>query len=229
MTKFSQNETNFSKIEKVIKYKFKDKNYLYQALMHKSAIKDDSYERLEFLGDRVLGLVVSEELYKNFPNENEGNLTKLFHKNVNKFQLSNIMKKLNINHFITMENGNQIRKLDSIQSDVLEALIAAIYLDGGLNSVKKFILNNWNLKNQNIHFSDNYKSTLQEWSVANSFPIPEYNLINKDGPDHNPSFEVSVSIGKKYISYGSGNSLKEAEKKAAKLMLEKNIFNFKIK
>ena len=222
-----KNNFPFKVIEKAIKYKFKNKSLLIQSMTHKSLDKISSYERFEFLGDRILGLIVSEELFKIFPNENEGYLTKLFHKQVNKFNLSKILCDLCICEFILVESGSEIYKLSSVQSDVLEAIIAAIYLDSDFENARNFVKKNWNLSDNNFYFSDDYKSALQEWALSNSFQNPEYEVVDKLGPDHSPSFRVKVSIDNEFSSIGNGKSIKESEKDAARILLEKFIYRKK--
>ena len=161
-----------SEIEKILDYKFKDINLLNEALTHSSIKKNNkhkkvfNYERLEFLGDRILGFVISDLVFKKFPNFQEGDLSILFQKYTNKKFLSNVAISLNLNKFVIVQKGDALEKKDSIMSDLIESIIAAIYIDSNLDSAKFFIknkiLNNSNIKNV---VEKHPKSLLQEFSL----------------------------------------------------------------
>jgi len=179
-----------------------------------------SYERLEFLGDRVLGLVISEILYLKFPNDDEGYLSKRFSHMVNQATLVTISKDLNLSKIIFFEGGNCVTH--SILSDVCESLVAALYLDVGLEVTKLFIIKYWG-KYLNVFEKpqSDAKTTLQEWSQLHYKSIPLYTVVRTSGPSHAPIFvvEVIVSGGKK--SLGKGSSKREAKHNAALSFLDK--------
>ena len=212
---------NISNLEKKIGYKFTKVKILEQALTHSSYNNQiNSYERLEFLGDRILSFIVAEEIFINMPQIKEGQMHLMCEFLINEDNLSNVAKKINLSNFIKVKSGNQeneISKNKSIQSDVLEALIAAIYLDGGLEVSKNFIKKYFDFLLKIP--SQNSKSELQERALSNSFDLPKYTLIKKNGPDHDPEFIVQVEVNNEKKAFGKGNSLKEAEKNAATNLL----------
>ena len=174
-------------------HSFKNPLLFEQALTHGSVQMLPSYERLEFLGDRVLGLVIAELLYLNFPNENEGSLAKRFTYLVSRSMLINIAKELNLSKIIYFEGRNFIA--DSVLADVCESLIGALYLDGGLIVVKSFLKRYWkNHLDKNVLPPEDSKSYLQEWIQLNHKELPTYKVIDKFGPAHAPIFVVEVSI-----------------------------------
>ena len=218
-------------LEKSINYIFQNPNLLKEALTHSSSIsfldekKKKNYERLEFLGDRVLGLVLAEYFFKLFPDANEGLLNDYFKKYVNQDFLYQFAKKINVSNFIIKQRGDNLENNKSILSDVIESLIGAIYLDSNLDEAKKFIENQM-LKQFSINtYPDKHsKSLLQEYSLSNFKKLPEYFLIEKKGPDHMPSFKVSVTLENNISTIGIGKNLKVAEETAAsKLLLLLNI------
>ena len=218
-------------LEKSINYIFQNPNLLKEALTHSSSIsfldvkKKKNYERLEFLGDRVLGLVLAEYFFKLFPDANEGLLNDYFQKYVNQDFLYQFAKKINVSNFIIKQRGDNLENNKSILSDVIESLIGAIYLDSNLDEAKKFIENQM-LKQFSINtYPDKHsKSLLQEYSLSNFKKLPEYFLIEKKGPDHMPSFKVSVTLENNISTIGIGKNLKVAEETAAsKLLLLLNI------
>ena len=205
-------------------YTFKDSDLFRLALTHSKSSKENylNNERLEFLGDRVLGFVIAEELYNKFKHENEGQLSKRFSSLVNKSSLSKIAKKLNLNELILTKKVPYEEITDSMISDCLEAIIAAIFLDSNFKNIKKIILNLW--KNE-IEFQkeppNNPKSFIQEWCSKKKISPPEYKILKKDGPDHKPIFKVELNI-KNFINISaSGNSKREAEIEVAKLAISK--------
>ena len=213
---------NFSDLEKKIKINFKDKNLLIQSLTHKSFNKEINYEKLEFLGDRVLGLVISKKLVEIYPNEKEGILDKKFASLVNKKTCLEIAKKIELNRFVlTFNKKNTIE--DKVLADSLEALIGSIYLEKGINSVEKVILTLWadNIKNSIITQID-AKTKLQEFSLKKYKKLPTYKLISNTGPRHKPLFKVGVKLIDTKLYIADGKSKKDAEQNAAILCL-KNI------
>ena len=210
------------KIEKKINFKFKNSDLLIKSLTHKSFDPINNYEKLEFLGDRVLGLIISKRLLEIYPNEKEGTLDKKLASLVNKKKCMEIGKLLNLDKFILISK-NKNRKLEiekKIIGDACESLIGAIFLDQGLNIVEKFILKIWNndLKASIITFIDS-KTQLQEYSLKKFKNLPTYKLVENSGPRHKPFFKVSVKIENTEIFIGDGSSKKDAEQSAAKLLL----------
>ena len=210
------------KIEKKIKIKFKNKDLLIKSFTHKSYDSVNSYEKLEFLGDRVLGLVISKRLLEIYPNESEGSLDKKLASLVNKNKCLEIGKSLKLDQFVLISN-NKKRKIiieGKIIADVCESLIGAIFLDQGLSIVEKFILRIWDkdLKASIITFID-AKTRLQEYSLKKYKTLPIYKLIKNSGPRHKPFFEVSVKFENSKLFIGNGTSKKDAEQNAAKLLL----------
>ncbi len=216
----------YSEIEKILDYKFKDINLLDEALTHSSKKinhkkKIFNYERLEFLGDRILGFVISDLIFKKFPNFQEGDLSILFQKYTNTKFLSNVAIGLNLNKFVIVQKGDALEKKDSIMSDLIESIIAAIYIDSNLDNAKFFIenkiLNYTNFKNV---VDKHPKSLLQEYSLRYYKKIPVYTVEEKTGPDHDPHFKVNVSINSHNYAFGEGSSTQKAQEEAAKNLLK---------
>jgi len=218
---------DLKKIEKIININFNDKKLLIKSLTHKSYNQSDNNEKLEFLGDRVIGLVISKKLLNLYPNESEGIIDKKFANLVNKKTCAKVANKLNLKNFIqTGASYKNIKNSDEkILSDGCEALIGAIYIDHGYIPVEKFILKNWEIfiKQSNILKIDP-KTKLQEFSLKQYKKLPVYITSKQTGPKHNPSFRVEVSIPKSKKYYGYGKSKKIAEQNAAtKLIREMKI------
>ena len=213
---------NFELLQKKIKIKFKDPNLLKIALTHKSFNSINNNEKIEFLGDRVLGLVIAKKLLEIYPNEKEGILDKKFASLVNKKTCLLIASNLGIEKFIlTLKSTKKKSKIeDKVLSDACEAIIGAIYLDKGFNVVEKFILNLWkNELDKSVITKIDAKTKLQEYSLRFFKKLPIYKLISNTGPRHQPIIKVSVKLynGKSY--YGEGKSKKDAEQNAASLCL----------
>lgn len=205
-----------------LNYRFKDISIFKLALTHSTknkSCKTFSNERLEFLGDRVLGIVISKKIYEKFFDESEGELSKRFADLVSKKCLTKIAKKLNLTKFVETKIvfNNKKNVTDSILADTLEAILAAIFLDSGYNTVEKVILNLWDplIKMQKFP-PNNPKSKIQEWCLREKKPFPEYSIFNKTGPDHKPIFKVVLIIKNNISTIGEGNSIQEAEFMAAK-------------
>ena len=202
-----------------------DKSLLIKALTHKSANQVYNNEKLEFLGDRVLGLVISNKLIDLYPNENEGILDKRFAKLVNRSTCSMIGWSIQMQEYIILGDTKKkvTQKDEKILSDSCEALIGAIYIDQGFDFVQKFVLKLWKkyIDKSHITILDS-KTKLQEYSLKIYKKLPIYRLVNSSGPRHNPTFKISVSIhgSKPYI--GTGSSKQNAQQNAAKKLL-KNI------
>ncbi len=212
-----------NKLEKILNVKFKNKNLLIQAITHKSYEAKINYEKLEFLGDRVLGLIISSKLLELYPNEIVGVLDKKFSNLVNKNICYEIGKKLKLSEFVLVGNPkNKITKVENkIISDVCESVIGAIYLDKGLKIANEFILNFWRdyLKTSDKTIID-AKTKLQEFSLKQYKSLPEYKVISNTGPRHMPNIKVSVKVKNTKIVYSNGSSKKKAEQSAATMLLK---------
>jgi len=219
---------NIYKFQKNQKIKFKNKSLLIEALTHKSSNKNFNNEKLEFLGDRVIGLILSKKLIDLYPNENEGVLDKRFAILVNRETCSDIAWSIGIQNYIIMGNQkNKITKKDKkILSDCCEAVVGAIYIDRGYDFAKSFILKIWKkyIDKSDITILDS-KTKLQEYSLKNYRKLPIYCLMGSSGPRHKPIYKISVSItGSKQFT-GSGGSKQEAEQNAAAKLLKNNNIN----
>ncbi|MGI6267515.1 MAG: ribonuclease III [Acutalibacteraceae bacterium] len=215
-------------LERKIEYSYKNKDLLLQALTHSSYAnekesKHGSNERLEFLGDSVLGVITAEYFYKTFPNMPEGELTKLRSAAVCEKSLYGFAQQINLGDHLFLGKGELNtggRQRPSILADAFEALIASIYLDGGMEEAKRFVLSFVKkMGKKKLSFSD-YKTTLQEVIQKNPEELLEYVLVGESGPDHNKSFEVEVHLNSNVIGKGKGKSKKIAEQQAAKEALE---------
>ena len=216
-------KNDYQNLEKKIKYVFKNKNLLIKSLTHKSLNKENNNEKLEFLGDRVLGLIIAKKLLEIYPNEKEGSLDKKFASLVNKKTCLEIAKKINLDKFvltIDVKNKNNLIE-DKVLSDSCEALIGSIYLDRGFNSAEKFILDQWseNIKKSIITHID-AKTKLQEFSLKKFKKLPIYKLISNTGPRHKPLFKVAVKLVDTKFYQAEGKSKKDAEQNAAIKCLE---------
>jgi ribonuclease-3 len=216
-------EKKIKELEKIIKYNFKKPSILEKALTHKSLNNDVNNEKLEFLGDRVLGLVISQTLLEKYPDEKEGIIDKKFANLVNKKTCSLIAKKINLNRYILLGSSHKKleRSADKISSDCLEALVGAIYLDGGLKSVEKFIFIFWEeyLIKSTITLIDS-KTKLQEYSLKKFKELPKYIFFKKTGPQHRPLFKTEVQIPNSKKIIGIGTSKKNAQQNAAAKLLK---------
>jgi len=214
-----------SKFEKKIQIKMKDRSLLIKALTHKSANQFYNNEKLEFLGDRVLGLVLSNKLIDLYPNENEGILDKRFAKLVNRSTCSMMGWSIQIQEYIILGDAKKkvTQKDEKILSDSCEALIGAIYLDQGFDFAQEFVLKLWkkHIDKSYITVLDS-KTKLQEYSLKIYKKLPIYRLINSSGPRHKPTFKISVSIHRSKLYIGTGSSKQDAQQNAAKKLL-KNI------
>ena len=217
------------KVEKEIGYTFKQKELLKKALTHTSYAyekKVESNEKLEFLGDSILEFISSKYLYQNYPNLKEGEMTKVRATVVCEKSLHKIAQKHNFSDFLYLGKSEQVtggKNRPAILADSVEAIIAAMYLDGGLDKAEKFIIEN--LKDEieiaTKHVGDkDYKTVLQEKLQEHGDVKIEYEITKEIGPDHNKSFEAQVSLNGKVLAKGKGKSKKEAHMEAAKKALE---------
>ena len=211
------------KIEKKLKIKFKNKKLLHQSLIHKSYDKNNNNEKLEFLGDRILGFVIANKLIELYPNDKEGQLDKKLASLVNKKKCFEVGDFLNLNKFIKTSTSSTNNNIESkIISDACEAIIGAIFLDQGIKVAEQFILDLWSseLKNSIIMKID-AKTKLQEFSLKEFKVLPVYKLIASKGPNHKPIFKIRVKIKNTEAEFGIGSSKKIAEQNAANKLLKK--------
>ena len=217
---------DYSNLEKKINIKFKDKSLLIKSLTHKSFDKTNNNEKIEFLGDRVLGLIIAKKLLEIYPKEKEGILDKKFASLVNKKTCLQIGKNIQIEKYILTFNpkNKKIRIEDKVIADCCESLIGAIYLDKGFTTVENFILTLWkeNIKNSIITQID-AKTKLQEFSLKKFKKLPSYKIISNTGPRHKPIFKVGVKLLNSKLYVGEGSSKKDAEQSAAMLCLNNNL------
>ena len=216
--------------ENNIGYVFKNKQLLVNALTHPSFLVDtkknkskieNDFERLEFLGDRVLGLAISSIIYKKFSKNNEGDLSKKLSYLVQKNFLHKISTDLKINNILKFKFKKNEKMNISILADSTESLIGAIYLDGGFQNAKKIIKQIWGpyFDISELSMQDS-KTKLQELSQQKAKKLPEYNLLKKEGPSHSPMFTVALKVLNLKKIKASGSSIREAEKNAAKIALK---------
>lgn len=215
-----KNINNFSSI---INVRFKDDSLLRKSLTHKSYDKINNNEILEFLGDRVLGLIISKYLMSKFPDDKEGVLDKKFANLVNKKTCGKVGKKLNLRNFMFL--GDSYKKADKsdekIISDCLEALIGAIYIDQGFKLCEKFVETHWNEHlNKSFQLFVDPKTKLQEYCLKKFKKLPKYSIQNRAGPQHNPIFKVEVEIPESKKISANGNSIKIAQQNAAKKLIK---------
>ena len=213
----------FKDLESEINYKFNSKELLKTCLTHKSFNENINNEKLEFLGDRVLGLVISKNLLSKYPNEKEGIIDKKYANLVNKKTCAEIANTIGLKKFMLL-GSNYIKndnKHEKISGDCLEALIGAIFLDSSIKNAEKFILNYWK---SSLMQSDltimNSKTKLQEYSLKKYKKLPTYTLLKTSGPHHKPVFKVTVkTLNSKKVT-GTGSSKKEAQQNAAKILVK---------
>ena len=214
---------DINSLMKNIKYSFNDISNLNEALTHSSYDKNakiHNYERLEFLGDRVLGLIIASKLYMENINSSEGDLAKKLSYLVCKSTLKKVADQIELGKYV--KYSNKIDSLDSIKANALEALIGAIYLDSNLKKTSKVILYLWKNCFDNINLAEfDPKSRLQEWCLKYKKKLPEYKLVEKIGPDHQPRFKIKVLIDNFTYSLADGNSKQVAEINAAEKLLKK--------
>lgn len=217
------------KLQQSVGYKFKDERLLQRALTHTSYANEcneghnKSNERLEFLGDSVLGIITAEHFYLNFKDLPEGELTKLRAATVCENSLSSFARQLGLGEYLLLGKGEMCTggsDRPSILADAFEALIAAIYLDGGIEKAKKFVLKYVDKAVEEHRGFRDYKTVLQEVIQKNPGEVIEYVLVKESGPDHNKRFEVEVHLNSNVIGKGVGTSKKKAEQLAAKEALE---------
>ena len=216
---------------RTLSYRFRNEALLRQALTHRSFLTDEkgrwtSNERLEFLGDAVLGLVVTDELFRHFPKSSEGVLTKAKSYVVSRETLAKQAKNIDLGKYILLGEGEERsggRARKSILSDAYEALLGALFLDGGLEEVRRFIRRHLLMDMDRFishKFHHNYKSWLLEHVQAEGISSPEYRVLKETGPDHRKEFTVEVLVDGKVLGKGSGYSKKKAEQEAALMAVQ---------
>ncbi len=217
---------DYFNLEKKIGFKFKDKKLLIKSLTHKSYDKINNNEKIEFLGDRVLGLVIAKKLLEIYPDEKEGVLDKKFASLVNKKTCLQVAKDIKLEKYILTFNpkNRKIKVEDKVIADCCEALIGAIYLDKGFLAAENCILLLWrqNIKNSVITQID-AKTKLQEFSLKKFKKLPIYKIISNTGPRHKPIFKVGVKLPNSKYYMGEGSSKKDAEQSAAMICLNNNL------
>ena len=221
----SSSDTDFKALEKRLGHVFSNKRLLDRALTHRSvgALAEGSYERLEFLGDRVLGLVVADMLLHRFPKDPAGHLSRRFNALVRRETLADVARDLNLGGEIRFGQYEEADWADNpaILSDVCEALIAAMYRDAGLETARAFILRNWEKRLEaDLTPPRDGKSALQEWTMARGLGLPHYEEVSRSGPDHAPIFTMRVTIPKHGSAQAEGRIKRHAEQSAAEQLLE---------
>jgi len=220
------NMTDYSQLEKRLNYTFKDKQLIIEALTHKSYKKPYNNERLEFLGDAVLDLIVGEYLFTKFPNSNEGILSKIRASLVNESGFTLLARAIDLGEYIYLsaaEENNNGRNKPSLLSNAFEAIIGAIYLEAGLEKAKEISIRLLEASHPKIDLdslSKDYKTALQELTQATHGVTPQYELLGSSGPDHKKEFEIAVNLNDETIATAKGKSKKEAQQKAAQIALE---------
>lgn len=223
--------TDIKECARRLGHEFRDLSLLEAALTHpsidrprgrRSAVPE--YERLEFLGDRVLGLAVADHLYRAFPGEAEGALARRFTALVRREALARIALRLEIDRFLRMSRGEEEsggRENPANLADSCEAVIAALYLDGGFEAASAFVERFWqDLVAEDVSPPKDAKTGLQEWAQARGLPLPQYSVVSRDGPDHAPMFTIAVTVDGVGEARARGKSKRNAEQAAAKALLE---------
>lgn len=208
--------------ERALGLSFADPHLLLQALTHKSA-GADNYERLEFLGDRVLGIIIAEWLVAAFPEEPEGKLTRRFHQLVSRESCAAVARRIGVPRMVNL--GSQARAdggtdSDNILGDVMEALIGAVYLDRGMEETRALIHRLWDDATSAVEAPKHPKMQLQEWAAAQNLKAPLYRLVSRFGPQHSPRFQVELEIHPFPPVAAEGGSKQDAETRAARLFLD---------
>lgn len=212
-------------LQDILGHSFTDEDLLEQALRHASTTEQrtKSNERLEFLGDRVLGLVIAETLYAQFPSEEEGELARRFAGLTSREALTRIADDINLVDFAytqTVDAETLARSHASVASDTMEAVLGALYLDGGLDIAGAFVQKHWDaLIGEDIEPPKDAKTALQEWAQARALGLPQYTIVNRTGPDHAPTFTIRVMVKDFGVADGAGSSRRNAEQEAAAELL----------
>lgn len=215
----------YSELYEILGYRFKDETLLREALTHPSLEGSSNYQRLEFVGDRVIGLTIAAWMYELHPDADEGGLASRHTNLVRREACAKIAHKIRLGDFIHMAKSSEDsggRKRETIIADVCESVIGAIYLDSDFETAEKFIRKFWKDMANNVKVANrDAKTRLQEMVQSQSKPTPVYTTIAKSGPDHEPVFTIAVKVKDEGEEIAKGNSKREAEQLAAALMLEK--------
>jgi ribonuclease-3 len=228
---FLEKKFDFARFERLIGYRPKNWTLFFRSLIHRSFLQylspgAQSNERLEFLGDAILNSIVADFLYRHYPSMEEGDLTKIRSRLVNRKSLAQRAKEMRISEFLLL-SSSAVQSVDSgsdsILADAFESIIGALYLDGGMRAAERFVQCSL-LSDQAVLSSastdDNYKSALLEYSQGHSLGVPRYTIVREDGPDHDRRFTVEVVLGTESLGTGSGRSKKDAEQAAAAQALD---------
>jgi ribonuclease III len=216
----------FEDVASRLGYRFQDEDLLVEALTHGSTQKHKGdYQRLEFLGDRVLGLIIAEHLFRAYPGHGEGELTAIHSGLVRGQSCAAAGDTIGLSDLIIIGTGERAKGMNlnrTLLGDVMEALIAAIYLDGGFEEARRFVLRAWEklLDHPSVAVKD-AKTFLQEWALARALPIPAYTVVSREGPEHEPVFVVSVEVKGKEPAMGTAKSKRGAEMDAADNFLKR--------
>ena len=223
-------DETLNSLETALGHKFRQRCLLREAITHASLDLGErgtarfGYERLEFLGDRVLGLVVSEWLIERFPDEAEGSLARRHSSLISRDSLAEIATAIGLGQYLLLssgEEGSGGRDNAAILADACEAVIAALYLDGGLEAARQFVRRAWQTAiERDPRPPQDPKTALQEWAQARGLPLPSYQTVSRRGPDHEPVFEVEVSVTGHEPAAAKGSSKRVAEKRAAAQLLK---------
>jgi ribonuclease-3 len=213
-------------ISRTLGYRFSNEALLTEALTHGSTQKHKGdYQRLEFLGDRVLGLIIAEHIFRNHPKDGEGQLTHVLSSLVRSEACADAGDTIGLSDLIIIGTGERAKGMNlnrTVLGDAMEALVAAIYLDGGLEQARGFVLRCWDaqLKAPKAAVKD-AKTFLQEWALARALPIPCYTVVSREGPEHEPVFVVAVEVKDRAPAEGSAKSKRGAEMDAAEQFLKR--------
>ena len=222
MTVAALTTAEIEKLEQLLNHSFGDHQLLLRAITHASAVpKGASYERLEFLGDRVLGLVLAEFFHQSCPSDDEGALSTRLHAAARQPTLAQVARQLDIAPLLRVQTGMEAATNDSVMSDVMESLLAALYLDGGLEKVRQFVIAQWPLDIGVIGQTDkDAKSQLQELAMKRGLALPRYRLISRSGADHEPVMVYGVEVDGYAEQQATGTSRKQAQQMAAALLID---------
>lgn len=215
-----------AEISRQIGYRFLDETLLLEALTHGSTQKHKGdYQRLEFLGDRVLGLIVADMLFRSHSSLSEGELTSRHSALVRSEACAAAGDTIDISNLIIVGAGERAKGMNrnrALLGDVMEALVAAVYLDGGLEQARAFVLKAWDEQFRKPAVAEkDAKTFLQEWALARALPIPIYKIVSREGPEHEPVFVVSVEVKDRELALGTAKSKQAAEKNAADVFLKR--------
>ncbi len=215
-----------TKLQDTLGHRFADQELLARALVHASIAEDRSAsnERLEFLGDRVLGLVVAETLFARYPGEEEGELARRYAGLTSREGLVRVAANIDLDRYVRAQHGDRetaARSQASVAADTLEAVLGALYLDGGLEPAAAFITQQWEaLMEEDLSPPKDAKTALQEWAQGRGLGLPNYEVVGREGPDHAPNFTLSVAIKGHGAKTGQGGSRRSAEQAAAAALLK---------